>query len=117
MAQIHYQALYTMSAKGLSIGLLKIMKSIKVLCKLYGKEAIWKVDPTKSQSRARSVLQLIHTNFYGPFSIPSLFISKYFVTFMDDFNRNTWVIFFYKNSMTCLHLRPSRMKWEKKWEK
>jgi hypothetical protein len=93
MAHLHYQTLYTMNVKGLTIGLLKIMKVTKILCRLHGKEAILKVDPTKVQSRARSVLQLIHTNFYGPFSIPSLFRSKYFIIFVDDFSRNTWVIF------------------------
>ena len=40
-----------------------------------------------------SPLQLVHTNFYGSLSSPSFYGCKYFLTFIDDFFRRTWVYF------------------------
>jgi transposase InsO family protein len=48
----------------------------------------------KSESRSKSILDLIHTNICGPMS--SLSIGgkfKYYITFMDDFSKKTWIYF------------------------
>jgi hypothetical protein len=48
----------------------------------------------KSESRSKSILDLIHTNICGPMS--SLSIGgkfKYYITFIDDFSRKTWIYF------------------------
>jgi hypothetical protein len=48
----------------------------------------------KSESRSKSILYLIHTDIYGPMS--SLSIGgkfKYYITFIDDFSRKTWIYF------------------------
>jgi endogenous inhibitor of DNA gyrase (YacG/DUF329 family) len=47
-----------MSVKGLTIGLLKIMKAIRVLCKLHGKEVVWKVDPTKVPIKSKKCIAI-----------------------------------------------------------
>jgi hypothetical protein len=67
MEHIHYQAFYTMSAKGLSIGLLKIMKATRVLCKLHGKEEVWKVDPTKVPINSKKCIATNTHQFLWPF--------------------------------------------------
>ena len=43
--------------------------------------------------RAKKVLELIHTDICGPMSTPSHGNNKYFVLFIDDFTRITWVFF------------------------
>ena len=47
--------------------------------------------PTKSQSTATKLLELIHSDVCGPMDVPSVGGSRYFVTFIDDFSRYTTV--------------------------
>ena len=43
--------------------------------------------PKKSNHRSSKVLDLIHSDVCGPFHVPSLGGSRYFVTFTDDYSR------------------------------
>jgi hypothetical protein len=43
--------------------------------------------------RAEGVLQLVHTDVFGPMSVPSLGKFVYYVSFIDEFLRNTWIYF------------------------
>jgi hypothetical protein len=48
----------------------------------------------KSSSwNASGPLQLVHSDLCGPLSSPSFSRCKYFLTFIDDFSRCTWVYF------------------------
>jgi transposase InsO family protein len=38
-------------------------------------------------------LQLVHSDLCGPLSCPSFYGCNYFLTFIDDFSRRTWVYF------------------------
>jgi hypothetical protein len=62
----------------------------------------------KFKSKAESVLDLC-----GPFSTPSLFGSKYFVTFINDFSRKTWVMFLKKKSNTLFAFKAFKNEVEK----
>jgi hypothetical protein len=42
---------------------------------------------------ARGPLHLVHSDLCGPLSSPSFSGCKYFLTFIDDFSRRTWVYF------------------------
>jgi hypothetical protein len=42
---------------------------------------------------ASTPLQLVHSDLCGPLSSPSFSGCKYFLTFIDDFSRHTWVYF------------------------
>ena len=46
-----------------------------------------------SSTRASEVLELIHSDLCGPFSVPSLNGKKYFLTFTDDYSRFTHTYF------------------------
>lgn len=37
------------------------------------------------------IFDIVHTNVWGPALTVSLFVFKYFVTFVDDFSHVTWV--------------------------
>jgi len=48
-----------------------------------------KVAFPRSDNKSDSVLQLIHSDIFGPMSIRSLRGYKYFITFIDDHSRKT----------------------------
>ena len=58
--------------------------------------------PKKSHTRATKLLELIHSDISGPFQIPSLGGSLYFITFIDDFSRWT-VVYTMKRKSESLH--------------
>ena len=47
----------------------------------------------KKSWRATEKLQLVHTDLGGPFSTPSLRGSRYYIAFIDDKTRMTWIYF------------------------
>lgn len=49
--------------------------------------------PKKSYNRATELLELVHTDLCGPMPCPSLSGSKYFLLFIDDYSRKTFVYF------------------------
>ena len=46
--------------------------------------------------RARQILELVHSDVFGPVKVPLLGKSVYYVSFIDDFSRNTWRYFLKK---------------------
>jgi len=48
--------------------------------------------------RAKGILELVHNDVFGPVLIPSLGKFVYYVSFIDDFSRNTWIYFLRKKS-------------------
>nr|KYP51688.1 Retrovirus-related Pol polyprotein from transposon TNT 1-94 [Cajanus cajan] len=52
--------------------------------------------PNSINSRAMSPFDVIHSDVWGPSRVPSLLGHRYYVTFIDDFSRCTW-IFLMKN--------------------
>ena len=61
---------------------------------LYGKQT--QVKFPSDATREKEILELIHNDVFGPVSIPSLEGSLYYVSFIDDFSRNTWLYFLKK---------------------
>lgn len=49
--------------------------------------------PTSSYSKAERKLELIHSDLCGPFQVHSYGRSLYYISFIDDFTRVTWVRF------------------------
>jgi hypothetical protein len=48
--------------------------------------------------REEGILQLVQNDVFGPMLIPSLGKYLYYVSFIDDFLRNTWIYFLGKKS-------------------
>jgi hypothetical protein len=46
--------------------------------------------------RVEGILQLFHGDVFGPVLVPSLGKSADYVSFIDDFSRNTWIYFLRK---------------------
>ncbi|KAE8689304.1 paired amphipathic helix protein Sin3-like 3-like [Hibiscus syriacus] len=103
-SNLWHQRLGHMSEKGrktlLSKGKLSDLKSIDVgLCEdcIFGKQkkvSFAKIGKTPKAEK----LELVHTDVWGPSSVPSLAGSLYYVTFIDDSTRNVWVYFLKKKS-------------------
>jgi hypothetical protein len=46
--------------------------------------------------RAEGILQLVHNDVFGPVMVPSLGKIVYYISFIDDLSRNTWICFLTK---------------------
>jgi transposase InsO family protein len=46
-----------------------------------------------SETRSKGILDLIHSDVCGPMSVSSVKGASYYVTFIDDFSRKTWIYF------------------------
>ena len=44
-------------------------------------------------TREKGILELIHSDVFGPMFVPSLGRSVYYVSCIDDFSKNTWIYF------------------------
>ena len=60
------------------------------------KERIQRRHFQSSERKAKGILEIIHSNVCGPMSSKSLSGYEYYVSFIDDFSRKTW-IYFMKN--------------------
>ena len=49
-----------------------------------------------SGKMVKQILELVHSDVFGHMNVPSLGKSMYYVSFIDDFSRNTWIYFLKK---------------------
>jgi hypothetical protein len=63
---------------------------------IYGKQS--RVRFPSGATRENGILELVHSDVFGPVSVPSLGGSMYYVSFIDDFSRKTWIYFLRKKS-------------------
>ena len=63
---------------------------------IYGKQN--RVKFPSGATRAKEILELIHSDVFGPVPVPSLGGAIYYVSFIDDFSRNTSMYFLKKKS-------------------
>ena len=63
---------------------------------LYGKKN--RVRFPSGATRAEGILQLVHSDVFGPVLVPSLGKFVYCVSFIDDFSRQTWIYFLRKKA-------------------
>ena len=54
----------------------------------------------EKDSRAMTILERIHTDVCGTFSVASTTKHKYYVIFVDDFSRKCWIFFMQRKSET-----------------
>ncbi|KAL0332939.1 UNVERIFIED_CONTAM: Disease resistance protein RPP8 [Sesamum calycinum] len=73
-------------------------KLSRELAKPVYKETTKKPFPSGTSWRAKAVLELIHTDVCGPMRTPSHEQNRYFILFIDDYSRMTWVYFMREKS-------------------
>jgi hypothetical protein len=62
----------------------------------YGKQS--RVSSPSGVTMENEILELVHSDVFGPVSVPSLGGSLYYISFIDDFSRKTWIYFLRKKS-------------------
>jgi transposase InsO family protein len=82
---------------------------------LYGKQN--QVRFPSGATRVERILQLVHSDFFGPVSIPSLGKSVYCVSFIDEFSRNTWIYFLRNKSEVFDRFKEFKALFENQIEK
>lgn len=65
--------------------------------------------PKSMSRRAHSTLELIHIDLCGSMQTQSIGGSYYFLTFIDDFSRKTWVYFLCQKSETFDKFKELRL--------
>jgi hypothetical protein len=63
---------------------------------IYGKQS--RVRFPFGETRENGILDLVHSDVFGPVTIISLGRSLYYVSFIDDFSKKTWIYFLRKKS-------------------
>jgi hypothetical protein len=63
---------------------------------IYGKQN--RVRFPSGATRANGILELIHNDVFRPVYVPSLGKYAYYVSFIDNFSKNTWIYFLSKKS-------------------
>jgi hypothetical protein len=88
-AHLHYQALP--SLKQMIVGIPELQSVHEGICRgcALGKN-IKKPFPS-SENRSKKILDMIHSDVCGPMPVKSLGGSLYYVTFIDDFSRKSWM--------------------------
>ena len=70
------------------------LKSIhEGVCKGCAQEKNMKKPFPSSDSKAKGILDIIHSDVCGPMTATSLSEYVYYVSFIDDFSRKTWIYF------------------------
>ena len=86
---------YHLQAKLLKV-FQKFKQNMMESAKLCAKGKNTKKTFPSSESKAKGILEIIHSDVCGPMSSSSLSGYVYYVSFIDDFSRKTW-IYFMKN--------------------
>ena len=98
LRHLNFEGLQLLAKKKMVNGLPSI-EHPNQLCEgcLFGKQSR-KSFPKEASTRAMKPLQLVHSDVCGPFNPPSFGKNKYFLLFIDDFSRKTWVYFLKEKS-------------------
>ena len=86
---MHYRAL-TLARKVVE-GLPEMQSKHDGVCKGCVKGKNTKKTFPSSENKAKGILEIIHSDVCGPMSSSSLSGYAYYVSFIDDFSRKTWV--------------------------
>ena len=82
---------------------------------VYGKQN--QVCFPSGSKRGKQILELVHNDVFGPVKVPSLGKFVYYVPFIDDFSRNTWIYFLKKKSKVFDRYKESKALVENQTEK
>jgi hypothetical protein len=74
-----------------SIGLKEPIRALQEPCEPCIKAKTVRVVNQKAPERATAPLERIHSDFWGPYSVPILEGDTYILTFTDDYTRKSWV--------------------------
>lgn len=95
LGHISEKGLRSMHSKGIVEGFFNCSSKFD-FCEqcVYGKQN--RVSFSTKVTTVKIILELVHSDAFGPVSVPSLGGSRYYVSFTDNFSRVTWLYFLKK---------------------
>jgi hypothetical protein len=112
---IHYKALPIVSK--MVTCLPEIQENREGICKGYAQGKNVKNPFPSSNNKAKGAFDLVHSDMCGPMSATSLSGYIYYVSFIDDFSRNTWIYFLKAKSEVFNKLKEFKVLVENLFEK
>ena len=114
---LHFDGLMELVKKGMVHGL-PSMEFKSKLCEecILGKQSRTSF-PRNAKYQAKEQLGLIHTDVCGPITPESFSGKRYFISFVDDFSRKTWVYFLKEKSEVFKVFKKFRVMVEKETNK
>lgn len=91
MAHLHYEALLKLNK--LVFGIPNLQTQHNGVCPRYASRQKTREPFPSSKNKTNDILQLIHYDISGPMHIHSLGGHLYYLTFIDDFSRKTWIYY------------------------
>jgi hypothetical protein len=91
LAHLNYKALLVLSK--MVTGLPKFQIDHDEVCKGYALGKNVKESFTSSDSRSKGILDIIHFDVCGQMTVPSLGNFVYYVLFIDNYSKKTWIYF------------------------
>ena len=118
IGHVNVQRMKLMQSKEIVTGLPKLkveeMHKVCEACQL-GKQA--KHAFPKDRHVSTNVLEIVHSDVWGPAKTTPMGGCKYYVTFIDDHTRKVWVYFMKEKSEVFTHFQNFRVMVEKQTEK
>jgi hypothetical protein len=91
MAHLHHGALKVL--REAVIGLLEFNSDQDGVCKGCALSKYAKTTFSSNDNRSKGILDLIHSDVCGPMSVVSIGGFNYYVSFIDDHSRKSWIYF------------------------
>ena len=106
LAHVHYRAL-PVACKAVE-GLLEIQEKHEGVCRGCVKGKNTKKTFSISERKAKGIMEIIRSDVCGQKSSSSLSGYAYYVSFIDDFSRKTWIYFMKKKMKYSANSRNSK---------
>ncbi|XP_070035165.1 uncharacterized protein [Nicotiana tomentosiformis] len=106
--QLNFEALKSMGEKNMVHGIPSINHSNQLCEACLLEKSARRSFPKEVMSRSTKPLQLVHTDVCGLINPPSFGKSKYFLLFIEDFSRKTWVYFLNQKSEAFAAFKNSK---------
>ena len=110
---LNYKALNTLSCKEMVVGLPTLEHPQKTCLTCLIRKQTWRSFPNKNSWKASRQLQLVHSDICGPIQPTSNSSKRYFLSFIDDFARKTWVYFLHEKSEALAVFKKFKARVEK----
>ena len=114
IGHINLQRLRAMQTKGVVIGLPVFdMKQVNRVCEACQLGKQHRHPFPKERNVSKGLLDVIHSDVWGPAQTPTLGGCRFYVTFIDDYSRYTWIFPMKKKSEVFTHFQKFKNQAEK----
>ena len=114
IGHINLQKLQNMQTKGVVLGLPSFTaKEITGVCETCQFRKQRQSPFSKERHMSKGILDVVHSDVWGPAQVATLGECRYYVTFIDDFSRHTWIYLMRQKSEVFGHFQRFKAEVEK----